>query len=406
MQYFEPRPSGAQRFAKAVGGGLSAGLGSYLDRLNAEEQERVENEAIQRQTGENLKGIKSKELRKQILEARHDMNKFQKQKDEAAEKSKQELLAGLAVTRDIEKQYDLPEGSLDAYVKHPALAQKIHAPEKLSAQDKPLTPEQKQAIKQVTSDPNFNELDEQQQLLKLAEGGVPFSKAGTIANLGSKKLDREAGTVDKAYQTQKDFIDKVTSSYRSYETETKPRLLQMQHVNTNEELINASAAKFLDAMNIPLGVLDNPSNELYDKVSKDLLKGLPETYGGGKILQTEVENFLKTIPSLMNSAEGRRMVTSNFLKLGEMREVFYNEMRNLEKKYEEEGKPLPRDFERQILDNVKPMSDRITNEFVKMSEIKHVPPGTVAFFDPSGNIKFVPEESIEYFQNKGGRRIW
>jgi hypothetical protein len=143
---------------------------------------------------------------------------------------------------------------------------------------------------------------------------------------------------------------------------------------------------------------------LYNKLSQDLLKGLPETYGN-KILKVEVDNFLKTIPTLMNSPDGRRMISSNLLKLGDMKEVYYKEMRNQQKQYLDNNKPLPRDFQQRVFDQVKPQIDKINQEFTHLSEIKSVPKGTVPFFY-KGKIKFVPEEDIEWAEKNEGKRIW
>ena len=111
----------------------------------------------------------------------------------------------------------------------------------------------------------------------------------------------------------------------------------------DEDLISPVSAVFLESMGIPLGALEDPSSELYQKLSLDLLKGLPDTYGT-RILKVEVDNFLKTIPTLLNSADGRRMIASNMLKLGEMREVYYKEMRKQQKENLDSNK-FPKDFQ-------------------------------------------------------------
>ena len=123
-------------------------------------------------------------------------------------------------------------------------------------------------------------------------------------------------------------------------------------------------------------------------------------------MKVEVDNFLKTIPTLANSPDGRRMIASNMLKLGEMKEVYYNAMREKQREYLDENKPFPKDFEQVVFDQVKPQIDRINKEFVQMSEIKSVPENTVPFFSPDGSIKFVPKDQVDWAQKNGGRRIW
>lgn len=211
--------------------------------------------------------------------------------------------------------------------------------------------------------------------------------------------------VDKSYDAQKSFIDDTTKAYRSYETEFKPRLLQMQKMASDSELISPTAAVFLEALGIPLGALDDPSSELFQKVSQDMLKGLPESYGS-RILKVEVENFLKTIPQLQNSPEGRRMIASNMLKLGEMKEVFYKEMRKKQMEAVDNNEKLPKDFEQRIFDQTLPQINKIQQEFSKLSEIKSVPKNTIPFFNPSGNVEFVPKDLQQWALDNGGKRIW
>lgn len=221
MQFLEPRPSTAQKFAKSVGSGLSTGLGSYLDRLNADEQNRqqeemmrAEDEAIQKETGTNLKGIRSKELRKQILEARHDMRKFEAQRNEASTKAKLEEEKGRAVTQDMEKKLGLPEGSLQAYAKNPALAQKLYGPDKLSQSERPISPEQLDLIRKVRSSPGFDDMDEIGQYRALTDAGVSRTNADVEAKLKSESLARQSKSGEKEEKELKEY-EKAVNPYIS-----------------------------------------------------------------------------------------------------------------------------------------------------------------------------------------------
>ena len=81
-------------------------------------------------------------------------------------------------------------------------------------------------------------------------------------------------------------------------------------------------------------------------------------------------------------------------------------LNKLQKEIISENKPLPRDLQQEIFDQVRPQIDRINNEFVKMADIKEVPNGTTPFFTPSGQIKFVPKNQVEQAVANGGRQIW
>lgn len=269
----------------------------------------------------------------------------------------------------------------------------------------PETPEQKVAREKVETLPNFKEMTGEELRTAYLNAGASPIEAERAAKIRQGEETQKEKKIETAYKHQEKFIQDTTQAYRGFETEFKPRLMQMQKLATDEQLISPTQEAFLDALGIPLGAIGHPYSELYKKLSLDLLKGLPETYGN-RILKVEVDNFLNTIPQLSNSPDGRRMIASNMLKLGEMKEAFYNEMRRQQLDYEDKNKELPRDFEQKVFDQVKPQIDRINQEFVKMSSITSIPKDTIPFFNPSGDIEFVPKEHAQWAQENGGRRIW
>lgn len=395
------KPSFGQQISGAIGGGLQAASNLMSERENkqaAEQEYQQQNQFYSQLSGRNLSrdpAIRKLEI-ESALKGEQEGSKFSSK-----------IAQNKSVIRDIEKRRDLPEGSLDAYVSDPKMAEQVTRPvkePKKTQASQPIDPEQLNKIKEVRSRPGFNDLDEVEKYIEMTEAGVSRELAETESKLTGEKKKRQQAGFETSYKVQEDFINDTTSSYRAFETEVKPKLLQMRNI-PDKDIIGPTSAVFLEALGIPLGALDDPSSELYNKVSLDLLKGLPETYGN-RILKVEVDNFLKTIPSLMNSSEGRRMIASNMLKLGEMKEVYYNEMRREQKKLLDEKKEFPRDFQQRIFDQVKPQIDRINEEFIKLSEIKSVPEATVPFFDPNGNINFVPKEHVGWAKENGGRQIW
>ncbi len=335
--------------------------------------------------------------------------KYQKHNAELQEQAKKQLkeeqtaARNKQINRDQEKAFGLPEGALAGYEDKPALAAQMYKPPKKTQASQPIEEDQLRRIQHVESQPEFQAASLPQKSKMFRDAGVSKENNDSVMKSYGDEADLNIKSFDTAYNANKKFIDDTTSKYSAFETEMKPKLLQMRNI-PDEDLISPTAAVFLDAVGLPLGSLADPSSELYQKLSQDLLKGLPETYGN-RILKVEVDNFLKTIPTLMNSADGRRMITSNMLKLGEMKEVYYKAMRRMQEKALEDGK-FPRDFQQKVFDQVKPQIDKINQEFVKLSEIKHVPPGTIPFFNPNGDIEFVPEEHAQWATENEGKRIW
>jgi len=390
-------------FGQRLNEGLKKGLKEY-DKYRKNEEER-ENQVLEDEYGIKARGLRGETRKLVIPELLKQGIKSQN--------TGHELLQNKKILSNMEQEFELEKGALDPYVKNPEFARKIYQPkQKTKTQaSQPIDQEQLERINAITETDNFKNATPAQKTSLLHKGGVSKENASAVVNpfieeekINEKRQTREELAFDRSYTAQEPFMKEVTDKYKSFETEMKPRLLQMRNI-PDEKLISPTGAVFLEQLGIPLGALEDPSSELYQKLSLDLLKGLPETYGN-RILKVEVDNFLKTIPSLMNSPEGRRMIASNMLKLGEMKEVYYDAMRTKQREALDNRKPLAKDFQQDVFDQVKPQIDRINNEFVKMAEIKQVPPNTIPFFSPSGEIEFVPKEHAQWAQENGGRRIW
>jgi hypothetical protein len=399
-QLENPQGKLADMLGMSLGQGLGNGLNTFFANRSLESvlHDKALEGAPQSKKLEALRSALSPygEKGQEIFNQRMQIEQL-----EASEKSQQ--AKGKALSK-FQKGEALTDKEWAAFTPQEVAAlQKAYHPKSPISQTS-VPKEQIDAMKKAHDIPGYEFMNESEKYQALVDSGVSAENAIKEATLYNQQLAREDKKVDTSYKDQKDFIDSVTNSYKGFETEMKPRLLQMQSMNP-EELVSPTGAVFLEALGIPLGALENPSSELYQKLSQDLLKGLPETYGN-RILKVEVENFLKTIPTLLNSPDGRRMIASNMLKLGEMKEVYYNAMRDKQRQLLDQGKPFPKDFEQAVFDQVKPQIDRINNEFIKMAEVKSVPPNTVPFFSPDGEIKFVPKDQVEWATQNGGRRIW
>lgn len=401
VQIFRGGPSRGQLWSQMLGEAAGKGLGELLGTYQTNKAlEGVLNDEKYKDASQSEKmgALQSAlgrfgERGQRVLQQR--MMVEQQNEQEARNKAENKFLSGAELS---EKEQALIRPELRVSAMKASNVKKTQA-------SQPIDEDQLKKIQEVRNLPNFDKMNEVQQYQAFTNAGVSKENAITESTLKNKQLEREGKEVDTAYKAQENFINETTNSYKAFEQEMKPRLFQMQKLASDDQLISPTASVFMEQLGIPLGALEDPSSELYNKLSQDLLKGLPETYGS-RILKVEVDNFLKTIPQLVNSPNGRRMIASNILKLGEMKEVYYNQMRREQKQYLDDNKPLPKDFQQRIFDQVKPQIDRINEEFVKLSEIKEVPKGEMPFFDPNGNIVFVPKEHAQWAVENGGRKIW
>lgn len=346
-----------------------------------------------------------------VAKVNADLKKHLQAQMEADSKKKaeqQKQADAVKQTQLIEQQRGLESGTLASFASNPGLGERVTRPEKepkKTQASQPINEDQLKRIQEVRARPEFTDASPAKKYQMLTDNLVSKENAKVEADIFSEDEKIANQAIDNSYKMHDKFINDITNSYKAFETDTKPKLLQIQKLASDGDVIGPTAAVFLDAFGIPLGALEDPSSELFQKLSLDLLKGLPETYGN-RILKVEVENFLKTVPQLVNSSDGRRMIASNMLKLGEMKEVYYNAMRQEQQNYLDKNKPFPRDFQQRIFDQAKPRLDQINKDFVKLSEIRSVPSGTVPFFDPQGEVKFVPKEHLQWAEENEGRRIW
>lgn len=401
----------ANDLLQGVGGALQGILGAeeMTRNRNIEDQQRARQQLLQQREDEQFIG-RGEFLRENFGEgSQYLSDNLAKEMMQGLGKNQaayQKSLQSESILRDLEKRRGLEPGSLDAYGDDISLAERITKPDKLTQSQQPINPDQLNIIKKIRNTEDYQEASPSEKYNMLTEAGVSRENAKSEADLAVEEEKNRAKERKERYAYNQKFIDATTSKYKAFSQETKPRLMQMQSLATNEDLMSPSAAKFAQSVGLPISILSNPSSELYDKLSNDLLKGLPETFGN-RILKVEVENFLKTLPSLLNSPQGRRMVSSNILKLGEMKELEYNEMRRLQKKYDDLGQPLPYDFQQKIMDNIEPSMEKLRNEFVSLSNITEVPQGTTPFFSPTGEIRFVPNDRVEWAMTQpGAKRIW
>jgi len=179
--------------------------------------------------------------------------------------------------------------------------------------------------------------------------------------LEQKEVKEEERKAEWEYTQHKDFRKEVTENYRDA-LETDMRLNRMAELNNTGQLTAPATAVLLDKLGLPVSILGNPDSEEFDKLSKDLLKNI-RTYFGARINVVEVENFLKTIPSLMNSQEGRSRVISNLKMLLEPRKLMFDEYRRIREERLQQGKPLPIDLEESVIEGIKPQLDELSQRF-------------------------------------------
>jgi hypothetical protein len=154
--------------------------------------------------------------------------------------------------------------------------------------------------------------------------------------------------------------------------EYKTAVTENRDLDRMEKLINtknltrprvASAIKTLSkgifGLGIDLSSLMTPESQEFDKLSMGFLKNL-KSYFGARITQVEVENFLKTVPSLLQSREGKRRVIYNLRLNNEAKMLKKNALDSLRTKY---GNDIPGDVDELVENIIAPKLDALAEKF-------------------------------------------
>lgn len=178
----------------------------------------------------------------------------------------------------------------------------------------------------------------------------------------------------KSYANNADYREKILSGFEAYERD-KAILGNMEQIAEKENLPTPLMSGLLEKTGLPIGILQNPDAEQFEKLSQELVKNITGTYGN-RILLAEVQSFMKSIPTLMNSPEGKKKLIRQWKILNEGKRVYYDAYERIR---ERNPKRLPPDLHEQVLKESRADLDRLAEEFKNLSRPftrKKVDPGT------------------------------
>jgi hypothetical protein len=195
-------------------------------------------------------------------------------------------------------------------------------------------------------------------------------------NLGRVMMDQNKMRQRETIQSRKDIAEsyKITQPYRdsvlkahkSYQTDKMilDRMTKLNEGKGDKKLISAFKAKLADTFNIPISIVGNPESEEFDKLTATMTRTVKDYYGA-RITQFELETFLKSIPSLMNSQEGRTRIIRGLSILNEPREMEYKTLQEVRKQHK--GRALPFDLAEEITERMESKLDTLAEEFKSIS---------------------------------------
>lgn len=209
----------------------------------------------------------------------------------------------------------------------------------------------------------------------------------------------------EAFKVTKDVRSSLIKEARSAK-ENNMRLDRMTELMNSGKLISPLFNDFLKKLHLDLPALKNPKSQEFEKISTDMMRNAREIFGA-RVTNFEMQTFLKSIPTLSLTDEGKERVIRD-LKILNSGPIIRQQLGSQIIK-ENRGIP-PLDLEEQIEERFDPISQQLAEDFKagiekEPPQKKELPKGSIKMRDPAGNIRAVPKEQALKAQEAGYKKL-
>jgi len=200
----------------------------------------------------------------------------------------------------------------------------------------------------------------------LPQGGISDEAILAIGsqdpNLGrllqSQKESKSKDTASRFKETKE--VRKEILQQSKSARENDQRLGRMQQLNDSGKLVTGLYNTALQKLGLDFAALKNPDSQEFDKLSTDFLRNAKEIFGA-RVTNFEMDKFLKSIPTLSQTKEGRDRVIRNLQLFNRGAQIRLEGMQDV---IQENGGVPPYDLGEQIEAKIGPQLDTLTQEFI------------------------------------------
>lgn len=178
--------------------------------------------------------------------------------------------------------------------------------------------------------------------------------AQTLEEKKKKGIREEQSHQMEMNKLPNEYIESVTDRWQK-------NFKNMSELKSLEELsekgdINTFKNRLITFAGWDTSLFTNPTEDIVQKVTNDLLPSSLSAYSGmGKVMQSEIGAMLKTLPTLVQTPQGRESIIKIMYTNGELTNAEYDAMNQLRLQYQ--GKTKPEDFRGLVLAKAKPLMD-------------------------------------------------
>ena len=263
----------------------------------------------------------------------------------------------------------------------------------IEAQDQNLSP-----IQRILNQPEGPTMGQALTIHNIAEKAMPGS--GTLVGqflgnqqniaarerLQKQKFEHEEEKV--VGKENRELRDNIIDSYESARI-SQANINKLRAVS--KESATPLTAYVSQLTGIPLDLWASPESEEFKKLIAQRGLNVAKSYGLGRILQIEFENFMKTMPSLLNTKEGRDRIFKTFDYLDNISVQRYKEYKNIIQ--ENKGK-VPADLKAELTKRMESAYDKFGDVLLYGDELIDV-------MSPQGEKGKIPKNQLQQAVEEG-----
>lgn len=172
----------------------------------------------------------------------------------------------------------------------------------------------------------------------------------------------------ESFKHNKEQIKDITEKAK-LSRQTINDLDRMEELDKTGNLDGPGFDAWLTESGLDVATLRSPESQEFKKIAQNFLRNAKQYYGG-RVSNFEVEQFLKTIPSLSQSPEGRKRVIANLKNIARADLEYNKALRDIIK--ENKGS-IPLDLAIQVDERVEKQAKKLADQFKKDLD-RPVPP--------------------------------
>lgn len=172
-------------------------------------------------------------------------------------------------------------------------------------------------------------------------GSAPISEKG-VMEVERARQENVKARQEFLKEARKDSKDKWEFNKERYDENLKQSKLVKEHAASYKaqrrlaesgKLTNPSMYSFLKKVGLDqFAAFLNPASEAYLKITQDFVKNIKDVFGA-RITDRQIEEFLKALPTLQNTDEGKTLILDFLMLKGEATSARAQTMRDIIKEY-------------------------------------------------------------------------